>query len=485
LVVGLGRGDDSKLLRYRWEKGTDHYYRVSIRVELDAGAQEFVSTPLYHVADHAGGELKLLFFGTLSSTRPELFRTLPVTHDLAPFMRGPAGAPLASDFKLTVSDRGRIIALQGKHELPYWLGDLAQLPFVLLPKEFEKTWTSTREVTLALPSGDYRLPRGVLLGKSLQAEEETTYTVTGVEGPVVKINVDARLASLERVKQMPTLQLNAQAVAKFDRTVGAIVSYEAKAELSVRQNNTITEVPLAISVSRVSDQEVARLRKEADELLAKAKAKIAADQAERNRPIDAGEMGEIVKTLKSNDREKLQAVLQRLSTKTPARPEARVSKAIEPHLASNDPVIAMAAFGAIKNWGTEDSVPALLEALDDSNSFGRLQAIQTLAKFPSKRVADELGLLLTDPLSHSMAAASLKQMGRFAEDPTLAALKKTGGTDAGSLFSIISVLQEVGGAKSLAALKPLAGNAGGSAFLVQNALREIERRVEREKLRKR
>lgn len=474
-LATLGAAAEQDPLKYDWKKGTDHYYRVSIKVELDDGDQEFLASPIYHVADNTDGELSLLFLGSLTAAAPRV--------ELTPFLRASAGVPATNDSKLTVSQRGKVIAIEGGHELPFLLGDLAQLPFVLLPKDDETTWTANREVTLS-SSGDFRLPRGVQLGKSIKAEDETTYKIESTEGSIVTISIDSKLAALERIKQKPTLQLNTQATAKFDRELGAIISYEAKVDLSVRQKNTTTEIPIVVSVERMSAEEVAKLRKDADEMMAKVKAKMAADKAERERPIDREELDSIVKTLKSTDREKLDAVLRRLANKGPDAPDKRVSKAIEPHLKSKDVSVTLAAFDAFKNWGTEESLPALLATLDDQHSFGRMQAIQMLGKFPSKKTAEELALMLTDPSSHSMAAMSLKQMGKYAEEPTLAVLKKTSEKDLGQLLSIVSVLQEVGGAKSLAALKPFASSPSGG-FMVQNAVKDIERRVERDKLRKR
>lgn len=469
-------------LRYHWKKGSEHYYRVSIAAELEEGQNEFTANPFYHVLSSEDGELKLLWFGGLQEDSGP-FRGRPPA--ITQFIPRAAGLPLDGDTKLTINDRGKVVTQQGKSPLPFLLGELAQLPFVLLPKGDEKSWTNNRDVTLANPERGVRLPPLAQLEKSMQAEEETTYTITEQEGSVTKIKIESKLATLERTKQKPTVELITDATAKFDSKVGGVTSYKAKIDLTLRRKNTTTEIPITVSVERVSDEEVAKLREQAEELMAKVKTKMAADEAERKRPLEAGDVDDIVKALKGSNRDKINEALRKLSEKSPDKPDKRISKAIEPHLASKDVSTVLNAFNAMKNWATEDSVPALLESLDNSQSIGRLQAVQLLGKFPSKKVAEELGLMLTDPSLSGIVAQSLKDMGKHAEEPALSALKKTSDKDFGQLLSIVQVLKDVGGPKSLAALKPIAAGSGLASSTAQNAIRDIERRIERDKLRKR
>src|SRR5688572_3999284 len=74
-LLGRSVADDAQPLRYAWKKGSEHYCRVSIKAELESGPEELISEPMCVVAESGDGELKLLFFGGLTATKPQLFRT--------------------------------------------------------------------------------------------------------------------------------------------------------------------------------------------------------------------------------------------------------------------------------------------------------------------------------------------------------------------------------------------------------------------------
>jgi hypothetical protein len=471
LVLGFGLGaggasaDDEGSLRYRWQAGEEHAFKVSIKIDTDDSVDTLLGQPSYQVVSSDDDGIKLQFHGgvTTSSAPKSPARGFPRT----PFPPSPRRSPFGPGDAvgartLTINDRGRVVAEEGSSQLPYLLGDLALLPFMPLPKSDEKTWTMQRETTISVQqNSEFRHPffdrREV---RNVKAEEESVYTITGREGDIVTVKESYSLLTLEKVRKKPAMEIVGEATVLFDTKLGGPTSYESELSLVLREGNSTMEVPITVSMKRIDPVELANSRKAAAEAAAQAKA--AAD-AEMRKPLEPGEVSALIDQLNSDDKNVIRGALDRLAKKLPAEPNPEIAAAIDQHAAHDDFWVRRSAVAALERWATEESAPAVIELLQDKDVFIRGSAIEIIRKYPSQDAADALGKLLADGFSRGKAAEVLMTFGELAREPALPHLKSS---DFVTQMEACKVLGAVGTGDDLAALQSLAADNNG---LVKNA----------------
>jgi HEAT repeat protein len=480
VLTSLGRAapdENGPALRYAWKTGEEHAFQVKITIDRDDQEETHSGTPSYKVMAADDDGIKLQFLGGVNKTtkmkvQPGAFPRFPGP---PPFPRDPFGPPGFSGARtLTINERGRVITEEGNSQLPYLLGDLAQMILIPLPKTSEKSWTIQRETNITVSeSNGFRHPFfDRREKKNVRAEEESIYAIAKTEGDVVTIKESYSLQSLEQVKKKPTMEMVGDATILFDTKLGGPTSYESNLSLVLREGNTTTEIPITVSLKRVDPAELEASRKAAAEAAAKAKADA---EAEMHKPLSPAELAGLIDDLNSDDKDRAKKALDQLAKKIPPEPDPKVSVAIDRFVTHDDFWVRKSAISALEKWATKDSVPALLSALEDKDVFHRAAAIGAISKFPSQEVADGLAALLADNFSRGKAAEVLQTMGEMAEEPSLPHLKSK---DFVTQMETCKVLGAVGGERSLKALEPLASGSNGLVEReAKQAIEKIKKRL--------
>jgi hypothetical protein len=140
--------------------------------------------------------------------------------------------------------------------------------------------------------------------------------------------------------------------------------------------------------------------------------------------------------------------------------------------------VRRAALFAVKKWGTDANVPALMkltQSKTDSDVRGSIEALGEISK--SEEVAQVISPFLLDTGHRLRAKLALRKMGANAEP---AVLEYVGHRDNLAHNYACDVIEEIGGEKSLQKLKSLPPDADEfRQSMVRNAIQRIERRLNR------
>lgn len=124
-----------------------------------------------------------------------------------------------------------------------------------------------------------------------------------------------------------------------------------------------------------------------------------------------------------------------------------VAKMLNKYLASNEPGEVIAAFSAVKKWGTDVNVTALLRYAGMNQSPLQHTAMELLGELSkTSATAIKLGLQLNDPSNKIYILSAWKAIGPPAEDAALTAFQKAKDDDK---LDFVQVLADIGGAKTI------------------------------------
>jgi len=153
-----------------------------------------------------------------------------------------------------------------------------------------------------------------------------------------------------------------------------------------------------------------------------------------------------------------------------------VAKALAGLLAAKDDFVRTAAARALATWGTPESVPALIAALEDRSVFVRGAAMAALGAIRDPRGAEAVAKQLPPFAGRGDASKALQAMGELAEAPVLPFL---GHADWGVQMEACKILGVVGTSKSLQPLRDLPGQKANGLVIMEaeKAIKAIEARL--------
>lgn len=446
-IVAVAEG----ALRYRWQAGKSYAY--SIQIEADSGETiELLSgTPVYMVRSTGPEGTELVFNGRLMPMQKfKPGRRIPFGRP--PHFRGPFSAfggvgihafP-PTEHVLHVDNRGGLQSQRGDSQLPYVLGNLSQLVLPPLPRESIDHWEESCKTAVTLKSDDSRFPRfgfGRFAdrddGTHLDASEKAEYTVIESQPNAVIIRKKYELKTTETLDGQPRVELTGQADFTFDLGLGLPKSMSGKFKLTNATENVTHRIPITISAKLLNEEERARL--EGDQ-----------KPAISRQPVDDEVIDEVLEDLKASEPFRVQNAADRLEKAEPSARQFEVARALEPFMKSQDNVTRQAAARALAVWGTTESVPALIEALQDELFAVRALALTGLGKIGDERAIEPtIGLLRTER-NRLEAIAALENIGVPAE---VAVLKLLEEANSNVRYDACRILTTMGTDKSLALLE--------------------------------
>lgn len=171
--------------------------------------------------------------------------------------------------------------------------------------------------------------------------------------------------------------------------------------------------------------------------------------------------------LKSPDLFKRHEAVRQLKGALPDERRSEVSKALEPLVTDPDFFTRQGAIEALGIWGTRESVPVLLKAMNDQMT--RDAAMEALGRLKDQRAVEPIANRLEVLFDQHQASEALKRMGSMAEE---AVLKRLNHPDVLVVLAACDVLQTIGTRRSLPGLQKVI--AGGNIVLKRKAEEAIQ-----------
>jgi hypothetical protein len=189
-----------------------------------------------------------------------------------------------------------------------------------------------------------------------------------------------------------------------------------------------------------------------------------------------GDVTATLQALKSPDPGTRGKAAERLQKTEPSGPrKAEVAAALAERLRDSDGHVHDAAARALVTWATPETVPALLDALDNDSETVRHAAMEALGRLRDARAVQPLALRLALPSDRKHAGQALQNLGPAAEPEVVKYLHDP---DEAVQIEACKVLKRVGTKASVPALQVLAQEKKKRALQVaaQDALNAINGR---------
>jgi HEAT repeat protein len=448
-------------LRYRWKPGQTYVYSVSIEADYGDYLDVLSGNAVYQVnsADQDGA--RITFRGGLAEkqqlkpgqkgillSRPRM--------PFSPFTG--VGAAKATD--MTVNDRGEIISIKGTSQLPYLLGNLSQLGIEKLPKDAQKTWQTSRELSIVESQSGLPHPLGFRDDRNqIQATEDTGYTIDQATDDTATIKRRVQLKTAETVAGQPRVEIQEEGALTFDRKLGCFAKLEAQRKVIAREGGKVQETPLKISYRLLSESEKADLAKTAE-----------GAPLFPGEPLTEALQKQALDDLKSGDKGRQLKALLLLGVKEPAKPNREIAQALEDLFTGKDKPMHFSASRALVKWATPDSVPVLVKSLDSDDVTVRHAAMEALGNLKAESAAEPLAKRLAEQADRLKAHQVLEAIGPAAEP---AVLKMTDHSDPLVRNEACATLAAIGTQKSVAKLTDLRQN-DPNALVKRTAAQALE-----------
>jgi hypothetical protein len=361
-------------LRYTWTANQKFSYRFEITVDEDDETTAFKGITNYAVEAASPEQLRVTYRGGLAESKT-VKRTNPGPGGFGPPFGGPFGGRfggppgIPSPFsrpvfagktqttnRITLTPRGKTLAMEGDSQLPYLLGNVSLIPFEWLPEGAEREWTLDAGVSITEEDENRRHrfgpfdPFGGQGNKTVQAASEITrYSIQSTSGGLVKVSRSYNL-SMPQSGDRPAFKMTGTGTWTFDQKERVPHALEMSYQLTVKDGNTSTTVPIAVKYTRISAEEIARMEAAAKQE-AETRAKAAAEaKAKAEAPLTSAQKRDALGVLASGDSGRITKTLSELAAKAPQDPDPEVAAAIEKLLVSKDKAVADGANAALLKW---------------------------------------------------------------------------------------------------------------------------------------
>jgi beta-lactamase regulating signal transducer with metallopeptidase domain len=484
-VAGLAGAvlDGKRLLRYRWVSGRMYVYFIQIEAEGAETIETLTGTPFYTVRWAGKEGAELVFNGRLMpSEKVKPGQTVPLGRP--PRMRGPfssfsgVGVPTfpTGEQVLNFSDRGSLQSMSGQSQLPYVLGNLSQLVIVPFPEESRAQWEESGKTAITLKVAEdrnpfprprfSRPPFGPFAdrdeGQQFEARERSEYKCDAPKDNAAVIHRRYELKTTEMRDDHPRLALTGESTITFDLALGVPTSLTGQYKLTHHTENTTQRIPISIVARLLSDEERINLETEASATAQRV-------------PLDRNSLNDVLADLMATESFRVQNAAARLERAEPQGPREEVAQALVPLLASPDRLTRQAGARALAVWGTRDSVPMLIKALDDKYDTVPQAVLQGLGRLRDARAIQPIVGLIRTAKHRTQAVQALSAMGEVAEEAVLELLADR---NSDVRFDACLVLKTIGGDRSVKMLEKTSRNDENAVvrLMAERAVEEISDR---------
>jgi hypothetical protein len=462
-------------MKYEWPGNEGRQYAVEVRSLTDNTwlIQKFtLDLRTKNVAD----SLATLYVGMSSSRTSD--EPVAVNERTGRILQGfPQVGPLRFVTSPEQKPSSAVVDVDGRsairetNELPYLLGYLSEMLFDHLPELDQKEWSHKRTGSLLTPSFT-SLP-----ANPLPFTVDSRYRLSDVSESHATIIREYRLFTDELRNGEPHIELQATKTSRFDRESGTVTDVTVEGRLSVRENRLQVHYPVRLEAHLLSSEEKAKMIADAKKARLDAAERAAARAAEAQKEFTSEERTQVLKQLELGEDD----VLDLLSRKRPAKPDVEISEALVRLSKTDNGSRKDSVFAALEWWGDTNSVPVLIEALNDTeNYFVPQRARAAVVRLRAKEAIPVLIAQVKGKRSlRRYAAKALAEMGSMVEESVLPLLSDE---DEEVHRAAIEILGGAGTSESLAQLKKMAETADVShAFYLKQAITQIEKRAKEDK----
>lgn len=494
VAVGLilGVGSDSAIaqtapkLRYGFQKGRQYGYDVKIFAQLPDEEVTHQGTLNYTVLSATDDQFALKCWGQLGKSVKVTSNSEPgfgppgfggpPRIPRPPHFGGPPGfGPFSEPRRpegTTFDRRGGIVIFGDDQSLPLLLGHQVDFIIEALPDEGKTSWDKQADIGVIERSESDNFfrpfgPRGGNTETSRGAKEQINYSVLETKGDIVRISKQYSIKTAAEESGKSHIDMTGNGEFEFDTKEGVIKSQSMKYNILVNEKNVVVTIPVTVTYSLLSEAVMAERKKKAEEAAA------AFAEANKPKPVEAGEREKLLTQLKSGEEKQIEEAAKRLTKGIADDKKDDISKALCQAFDKVNPWIQRNILEALNIWATPDAEKTVIAACGSSTSFVRDTALGMLGKFKTANAAKTAARFF--PQSRGPAIAAFKAIGPIAETYAIPFLKDS---DFFARKDTCDLLAEIGGKKSLAALRSAKAKAPQNEWTyINHAIDEIEKRV--------
>ena len=453
LIAGLAAGaaaGEAPELEYRFEEDKHYGYDITLKVDTEDYTETYTGFCLYRGIPAREDRIALACDGYLDPSI-KWKRKRGLTSYGPTDLHSMAG-------HLVIDARGESHgSMMPLASLPYVLGFLETLPLEKLPAEPRNQWKWQEEFKM-VESQSFG-PASFSMGPSREATEEIDYTVTGVQGDLVRINKKYLMRTGEAVAQdVSRARMEGSGSVVFDRGAGVVASIDMNYTLRLRNKEGLRTVTAKVDCRRMRPDRLAQFLKEREDARKRASGEAYAELPKK--PLEKGEREKLLRDLRSRLPSIVEAAVVRLISAPADDRAADFAVPLARILREGKHNLRLKAVQALIVWATPEAEAALIEAAGgDGGSPGRRRS----HGFPlDDSVFLALATVGTESAARFLAEniiewpqtpiEALKKMGPLAEPRMIElVLDETGGN--ARQRAACEVLAEIGGLPSVPALQ--------------------------------
>jgi len=355
----------AETLQYGKEQGQKFTYDFDIEADAPGQITKYKGTTEYTVDSMSNEQIRVTFQGGLQQTvktkgSSSSFPQIPI----GPIFSPGFGSPFANaNFmgrnqtrnRITMTRRGRVLAMEGDSQLPFLLGNLSLLPFEPLPDTDEEKWTVDFGVSINSSEGPIKrfgffAPFGSFAGPFADREPKRIQTASEVAEYSIQSKGDQQIVVKKTYKLQTGETLDKEA---FEITGEGSWTFNVKEcvpeamdmrlKVQRKEDNVSVTIPITLKFQRVPPEE---LEKRA--AVAKQKAAEAKELAER--PLTQAEKQELLVALSSSAPFDLKNALDKLALKTVAESDPEIVNAIQKLLKNESQMVVDSAERSLAKW---------------------------------------------------------------------------------------------------------------------------------------
>ncbi len=430
----------AETLQYGKNQGQKFTYDFDIEADSPGQIIKYKGTTQYTIDSMSDEQIKVAFQGGLQESvmtkgSNSNFPKIPIGPIFSPgngaiFSNANFMGRNQTMNRITMTRRGRVLAMEGDSQLPFLLGNLSLLPFEPLPDNDEVKWTV--DFGVSINSGEsptkrfgFFAPFGPLADrepKRIQtASEVADYSVQSKDDRKIVVKKSYKLQTGETLDKQ-AIDIQGEGTWDFNLVESIPDAMDMRLKVQRTEDNVSVTIPITLKIKRVPPEELERRATEAKQKAADAK-----ELAER--PLTQAEKQELLVALKVSAPFDLKKALDRLASKTPKESDPEIANAIEKLLKNESQMVIDSAERALSSWSpsfkkrheinklymgplhvpstdkpVDSSTPLFVGQIVQAQEFGnvwqsaKVQRLQTDGKV-------ELGLLMAGRVIRSMVLA--------------------------------------------------------------------------------
>jgi hypothetical protein len=416
-------------------------YGFSLELDLRDHSETYSGKVGVGVETAGGGEISLEFtLASLESLHKPRFG-MPTRVQLE---SGSTTAAIAHDIRITA--QGEVISQEGDGVFPAGFGPIGIWIIKPLPAQSirdDDVWQRQMTLNWSVPeNGSIPGWPARFRDKPLSAEVHADYTLLGRTARTITVGEDLEIVVSAEGLPEDTWTISGSGVWIFNTEEGLPEFFKGDYTLvSGRDASGIVDPSAELRIT-LQEHEPGE---------ATGAAPVGADLASASYPLM--DRRQLLKDLSSGNSISVHAALEQLQETEPEGQDENIALALAFLLSDSDRFTRLAAAKALATWGTDESVPALLGALQDDFFLVEMEAMRTLGLLGDERAVEPLLDRLESEEKRAVASAALLDLDGIAET---ALIDRLNSLDWSLRLELVRILTKIGTEEAVPRLQQLA-----------------------------